>query len=181
LIKPLLLFVETIFMTINKIAQTVFDSFDNTDIVLAILNHNGTYVANKLDIFEQVFSDSRLLDELCRRVDDGQEPLISQVDGFLVAASGLSNGLKNIGYAIMLLPADSTSSPQADSFKSVDSTPSAQLRTGLLTAGDFIEIILEQFSTIAGLIEANRQLRDASETAESRHFAFEMPSLTALN
>jgi len=162
LIKSPLLFVETIIMIINQVAHTVFDSFANTDIVLAILNHNGSYVANKLDVFEQVFSERTLLDELCRRVDDGQEPLISQIDDFLIAASGLSNGFKNIGYAIMLLPAGSTNSPQADSIKSID----------------FIEIILEQFSQIAGLIEQNQQLRDSSETEKT---IFEMPVLTNVN
>ena len=141
-------------MTINKIAHTVFDSFANTDIVLAVLNHNGSYVANKLDVFEQVFAERALLEELCRKVDDGQEPLISQIDGFLVAASSLSNGFKRVGYSIMLLP--------AESFKSFD----------------LIEIILEQFSQIARLIEQNQQLRDFHGTEKT---VFEMPILAGVN
>jgi hypothetical protein len=142
-------------MTINQIAQAVFDGFDNTDIVVAILNRSGSYVSNRLDIFERVFAEQRLLDELCRRVDDGQEPLISQIDGYLVAACGLSSGFDGIGYAIMLLPGDSF----GKSFEHLD----------------FIEIILEQFSLVAGLIEQNQQLRDYSEAvkteAESTAFA----------
>ncbi len=141
-------------MTINQIAHAVFDSFASTDIVLAILNHNGSYVANKLDVFEEVFSDQRLLDELCRRVNDGQEPVISQIDGFFVAAAGLSNGFEQVGYAIILLP--------AESFGHID----------------FIEIILEQFSTIAGLIEQNQQLKDSIETEKT---IFDMPALTSVN
>ncbi|MGB8226589.1 MAG: hypothetical protein WCE45_06985 [Sedimentisphaerales bacterium] len=141
-------------MTINQIAQSVFGSFADTDIVLAILNHNGSYVSNKLDIFERVFADQRLLDELCRRVDDGQEPLFSQIDSYFIAASGLSCGFEGIGYAVMLLP--------AESFISVD----------------FIEIILEQFSTIAGLIEENQQLRESSEIEKT---IFEVPVLTSVN
>jgi len=162
LIKRLLLFDETIAMTINQIAQSVFGSFADTDIVLTILNHNGSYVSNKLDIFERVFSDQRLLDELCRRVDDGQEPLFSQIDSYFIAASGLSSGFEGIGYAVMLLP--------AESFKSVD----------------FVEVILGQFSTIAGLIEENQQLRESGEIEKTifcrkASHSGEMPVLTSVN
>jgi hypothetical protein len=141
-------------MTINQIAQSVFDSFADTDIVLGILNHNGSYVSNKLDIFERVFADQRLLDELCKRVNDGQEPLFSQINEYFIAASGLSSGIEGIGYAVLLLP--------VESFRSVD----------------FVEVILEQFSTIAGLIEQNQQLKESGEIEKT---IFEMPVLTSVN
>lgn len=166
LIKRLLLFDETIAMTINQIAQAVFGSFADTDIVLGILNHNGSYVSNKLDIFERVFADQRLLDELCRRVDDGQEPVFSQINEYFIAASGLSccgaSRREGIGYAVMLLP--------AESFKSLD----------------FIEVVLEQFSTIAGLIEENQRLRESGEIEKTIfcHKASpngEMPVLASVN
>jgi hypothetical protein len=159
LIKYVLLFAENSSdMTINQIAQAVFNSFANTDIVVAILNHNGSYVSNKLDVFEQVFAERNLLDELCSRVDDGQEPLISQIDGFIVAASCLSSGLENVGYSVMLLPACS-----------FGNTPESV---------DFIEIMLEQFSLIAGLIEQNQQLKDFSESGQ---IVFELPVFANLN
>jgi hypothetical protein len=145
-------------MIINQIAQVVFDSFANTDIVLAILNHNGSYVSNKLDIFERVFAERQLLDEFCRRVDDGQEPLFSQIDSYFIAACGISNGFDGIGYAVMLLP--------VCSFRS---TPENF---------DFIEIILEQFSLIAGLIERNQQLRDSGEDEQ---MVFDLPVFAGVN
>jgi hypothetical protein len=173
LVKGLLLCVEIILtwfmqmlwngkMTINKIAQMVFDSFGDTDIVIAIIARSGSYVSNRLDIFERIFAERSLLDELCRRVDDGCEPLISQIDGYFVAASGLSSGFDGIGstssplvgYAIMLLPACSFGQ-------------SEHLDFGFDSAHHFIEIILEQFSVIAGLIEQNRQLKDYSETEKT--------------
>lgn len=141
-------------MTINKIAHAVFDSFDNTNVVIAILNKNGSYVANKLDVFEEVFAEPAILDELCRKIDDGQEPLISQIDGFVIAASSLFSGFEQIGYSIMLIP--------IETFKSFD----------------FIEVILQQFSQIAGLIEQNQQLRESSQVEQS---VFEMPVLTNVN
>ncbi len=144
LVKPRLFPAEVSFdMIINRIASMVFDSFADTDVVVAILNHNGSYVASRLDVFEKVFCDRGLLDGLCRRVDDGQEPLIAHIDGFLVAASSLSAGFNGIGYVVMLLPGSSQQS------------------------FEHIEIILEQFSLIAGLIEQNQQLRDYSESGKS--------------
>jgi len=145
-------------MIINQIAHTVFDSFANTDIVVAILNHNGSYVSNKLDVFERIFAERILLDELCRRVDDGQEPLIAHIDGYLVAASGLSAGFNGVGYAVMLLP--------AGSFGNIPESL------------DFIEIILEQFSLIAGLIEQNQQLKDYSGAVKTD---VELPAFANVN
>jgi hypothetical protein len=145
-------------MTINQIAQVVFDSFANTDIVLAVLNHNGSYVSNRLDVFEQVFAERTLLDGICRRVDDGQEPVLTQISGFLVAATGISSGLDGMGYAVMLLP--------ARSFE------------GAFEHLDFIEIILEQFSIIGGLIEQNQQLRNPSESAKN---TIDLASLATIN
>jgi len=157
-------------MTINQIAQSVFGSFADSDIILGILNHNGSYVSNRLDIFERVFADQRLLDELCRRVDDGQEPVFSQINEYFIAASGLSSGFEGIGYAVILL--------SAESFRSVDSTDSRQV--------DFVEVILEQFSTIAGLIEQNQQLKESGEIEKTifchkASLSGEMPVLTSVN
>lgn len=163
LIKRLLVFVEIISMTINKIAQVVFDSFANTDIVLAILNRNGSYVSNKIEVFEQVFSEGKLLEELRRKIDDGHEPLITQIGEFLVAASALSADFNSMGYVIMLLPASTSSEGSGHSSEKspeyLDSTGSRQV--------ELIEIILEQFSLIAGLIEQNQQLIEYSETIKT--------------
>ena len=87
-------------MTINKIASTVFESFEDTDIILTIVARSGSYVSNKINVFEEVFSEPNLLEELCRRIDDGCEPLISRIGGYLIAASSVND----TGYAIMLLP-----------------------------------------------------------------------------
>lgn len=136
-------------MIIEQIAKLVFEKFPD-DIVLAILGRDGSLIANKPEIFRQVFPVNNLLNELCARVDDGHEPLISQVDGHLVAASGLSTDTGSIGYAVMLMPNDS---PE----KSIE-------------CHDFIEIILEQFSLIAALVDLNQQLT-CTNRAEMGSFA----------
>jgi hypothetical protein len=126
-------------MIINQIAHMIFDSFQDTGIVLAILNRNKSYVSNKLEIFEKVFTEQKLLESLCCKIDDGCEPLMTQIGEYLVAAESLGD----IGYVVILLPR-------------CDFKESSEY-LGL------IEIILEQFSVLAGLVEQNQQLRDYGE------------------
>jgi hypothetical protein len=128
----------------------VFDSFESTGLIVAILGRTGSYVSNKLDVFETVFADQRVLDGLCRRIDDGHEPLTTRINGYLVAASALTSGFDCIGYVVMLLPADTSE-------KSIDCL-------------DFVEIMLNQCSLIADLVEQNQQLKQSAET-ESASFA----------
>ncbi|MBU1260305.1 MAG: hypothetical protein KJ757_07215 [Planctomycetes bacterium] len=116
-------------MTINKIARTVFDSFQNSDIILTILDRTGSYVSNKVDVFKQVFSKQELLDNLCGRIDDDCEPLIAQLGDYSVAAAGFSANGSFGGYAVMLLPGCNLE-------KAVGCT-------------DFLEIILSQISLLA--------------------------------
>jgi hypothetical protein len=125
-------------MIIEQIAKLIFEKLANNDIVVAILGRDGSFIANKPEIFSKVFSDHKLLKELCVRIDDGCEPLISQVNSHTVAASDLSTDSGSIGFVVMLLPGNS---PE----KSIESH-------------DFIEIILEQFSLIAALVELNQQI-----------------------
>ncbi|MBN1786884.1 MAG: hypothetical protein JW806_00650 [Sedimentisphaerales bacterium] len=130
-------------MIIEQIAELVFNRFSDSDIVLAILDRDGSFIANDPEVFGRVFPSGRMLGELCDKIDDGCEPLISQVDGHFVAASGISANLNSIGYAVILLPADN---PE----KSIE-------------YHDFIEIILEQFSLIASLVLANHRLANHNQ------------------
>ncbi|MDD5134513.1 MAG: hypothetical protein PHP01_03770 [Phycisphaerae bacterium] len=125
-------------MTIDQITEMMFDNLDSTDIVLAVLGRNGSCVSNRPEIFTKVFADQKLHENLCCKIDDGAEPVISKVDDCLVVASSLCAGIKNLGYVVMLLPGYS---PEK-SFEYLD----------------FIEIIMNQFSLLAGVIEENRQL-----------------------
>lgn len=134
-------------MTIDQTARMMFDSIDNTDIVLAILGRNGSCMSSRPEVFAKVFADQKLLEDLCSKIDDGAEPVISKVDDCLVVASSLCAGVKNLGYAVMLLPGYS---PEK-SFEYLD----------------FIEIIMDQFSLLAGVVEQNRQLAESDKALES--------------
>ncbi len=124
-------------MTINKIAQAVFDSFQDSEIIIAIVDRNGSYVSNKIHLFEQIFSKQELLEQLCQKIDDGCEPLMDQVGDYLVAASGFSANGSWGGYTVMLIP-------NCNLHKAVGCT-------------DFLEIILSQVSIVAEKVALQSQ------------------------
>lgn len=113
----------------EKTTQLIFDSFENTDIAVALISKDGDCIANRPEVFDKVFSNQKLLEGLCQKIDDGQEPLITFVDDFLVAASGLSTGDDDISYAVMIVP---------------DCSPERAI-----SCMDFVEIILSQISQLA--------------------------------
>ncbi len=112
-------------MVIDRIARTVLESFEETEIVVAIVDREGCYVSNQTDVFETVFSDPRMLDEICRKIDDGCEPVITQMDGFLAAGASIND----VGYSILLVP--NYSADKAAAYY------------------DFIEIVLSQIGVLS--------------------------------
>ncbi len=121
----------------EKIAQLVFDCFGDSDITFALISKDTGCIANNPDVLNTVFSNQKLLDNLCRQIDDGNEPLVTRVDDFLVAATGLSAADENIGYVIMIMPGCSLQN----------------------SAGctNLIEIILRQISLLASQVAHNTQ------------------------
>jgi hypothetical protein len=116
-------------MIMEKATQPIFDSFENTDIAVALISKDGDCIANRPEVFDKIFSNQELLESLCRRIDDGQEPLMTCLDDSLVVASGLSTGDDDISYAVMIVP---------------DCSPERAI--GCM---DFVEIILSQISQLA--------------------------------
>jgi hypothetical protein len=76
------------------------ESFEESEIILAIADREGCYVSSKVDVFEQVFSDPQMIDEMCRKIDDGCEPAITQMGSYLAAGAAIDN----VGYSILLVP-----------------------------------------------------------------------------
>ena len=137
-------------MVIEQTAQMMFNNIDCSDIVLAVLGRDGSCTSSRPDVFAKVFANQGLLRDLCSKIDDGCEHLISRIDDCLIIGSSLSSGADSIGYVIMLLPGYS---PEK-SFEYLD----------------FIEIIMEQFSLLAGVIEQNQHLAGLSQSAQTDNF-----------
>ncbi|HAL46089.1 MAG: hypothetical protein A2Y12_13160 [Planctomycetes bacterium GWF2_42_9] len=87
-------------MIIDRIARTVMENFEESEIILAIVDRDGCYVSSKMDAFEEVFADPQMLDEICRKIDDGCEPATAIMGNYMVAGSSIND----VGYSILLVP-----------------------------------------------------------------------------
>ena len=140
----------------NQTAKLVFESFESTDITFALISKHGSCTANKPDIFVKIFNRRNLLEAVCARIDDGDEPVMICVDDSLVVASGLSTG-GDSGYIIMILPGYS---PE----KAAECT-------------EFIEVILNQISLLAQQVECNIE----SSCFDGLAYDCQLPTGPALN
>ena len=121
----------------EQIAKEVFSVLAGQDTALAILDPGGTFWATD-DRFSEVFADQEHLRRLCERIDDGDDPIITQIDDFSVVAAQLATNQINCGYLIIILPGYN---PETT-----------------MVSMDLIEIVIGQMGLIAGLIEKNNRL-----------------------
>jgi hypothetical protein len=105
----------------------------------------------KLNISEQ------FLKELCVKIDDGAEPVVTQIDDYSIVAAELSTERNNHGYAIFALPGYNPEST--------------------LVNIDLIEMLLNQLSLIARLIEKNNLLYEV----QMKHYRMCSQGEIALN
>lgn len=120
-------------MTIEAIARTVLDSFEDSDVVLAIIDKDGNYVSSDIETFEEVFSQPEMLERVCQRIDDGCEPLVFRMGDYLMAASSVNTS----SYSILLVPNYSLEKKAA--------------------YNDFVEIILNQIAILAEKSKSDSQ------------------------
>jgi hypothetical protein len=141
---------------LNQTAQLVFESFENTDITFALISNQGHCITSRPKVVAEVFSNQKLLDSLCQRIDDGDEPTMAYIGDYLVAASGLSIDEDNNGFIIMILPGYTPEKTTASM--------------------DFIEVILSQISMLAR--EVGRNMESSLRGAP---FDFQLMTEAALN
>jgi len=122
----------------EQIAGQVFDGFSEKDCLVAIIGKDGNYWPSDSEKFEKFDIDEQLLKELCARVDDGAEPVVTQIGNYGVAVAQLATERVNCGYLMIA---------------------SEERGGGSISANmDIIEIIFDQINVIAGLIEKNNRL-----------------------
>jgi hypothetical protein len=141
---------------LNQTAQLVFESFENTDITFALVSKQGRCITNRPNIVSEVFSNQKLLDSLCQRIDDGDEPTMAYVGDYLVAGSGLLIDEDNNGFVIMILPGYTPEKASASM--------------------DFIEVILSQI-----LLLAREVGRNMESSLTGAPFDFQLMTEGALN
>jgi len=104
------------------------------------MDRNGnTWPSDSVELAKLDMSES-FLKELCAKIDDGAEPIVTQINDCSIIAEQLATEQTNCGYVLIALPQYSPEST--------------------LINIDLIEIVLNQLRLIARLIEKNNMLYD---------------------
>lgn len=123
---------------IEQIARQVFDILPEGGPVLVITDKEGNFWPSDSERFAELNLSESYLKEVCAKVDDGVEPVVSAAGNCSIVAVQLATERTNCGYVIVALQRYSPESTLANI--------------------DIIEMFLNQIGLIARLIEKNNLL-----------------------
>jgi hypothetical protein len=122
----------------EQLGRELFDVLPENGPIIAIINRDGNCWPSDSERFSRLNISENFFKELCAKVDDGEEPVITEVNECSIIASQLITDKTNCGYVIVALPGYSTESDLANI--------------------NLVEIMLIQIGLIAKLIEKNNLL-----------------------
>jgi hypothetical protein len=122
----------------EQIAREVFDVLPERGPMLVIMDRDGSYWPSHPEEFAALNLGESLLGDLRAKVDDGAEPVITQVGETSVTVAQLATDQTNCGYVVVILP---RCSPES-----------------ILTHIDLVEALLSQVTLIARLVEKTAAL-----------------------
>jgi len=124
----------------EQIARQIFDILPEQGPIMVIIDRDGNCWPSNSENFSTLNISESFLKELCAKIDDGAEPVVTQTDGLSIVATQLATERTNCGYVIIALPQYNPEST--------------------LINIDLIEILLNQTGLIAKLIEKNNLLHE---------------------
>jgi len=124
----------------EQVARQIFDALPEDGPIVAIMNRDGDCWLSSPEGFSRLGISRPLLLELWAKVDDGVEPATAQLGDASVTAAQLATDRTNCGYVVV---AQRRQNPE-----------SAMMNMNL------IEVMLNQVTLIARLIERNNQLNE---------------------
>jgi hypothetical protein len=122
----------------EQIARQVFDSVPEGGPLVLIMDRRGNRWPSDSEKFATLNLSESFLEELGAKIDDGDEPIITQAGEFSLIATGLATDRSNCGCVMVAVPQFSPES----TFHNID----------------LIEMLLNQFNVIAKLIEKSNLL-----------------------
>jgi len=122
----------------EQIARQIFDLLPEDGPMMVIISKEGNCWPSNAEGFTKLGITDGYIKELCAKINDGQEPIITNVNGFGLVITALATERSDCGYIMIVLPNYSPESTMAN--------------IGL------IEILLSQVGLIAHLIEQNNTL-----------------------
>ena len=126
------------FVLNEQIARQLFEVLPEQGPIMVIMDRDGNIWPSNSEEFAKLNISESFLKELCAKIDDGAEPIITQANDCSVIATQLATEQNNCGYVIIALPQYSPEST--------------------LINIDLIEMLLNQVGLIAKLIEKNNLL-----------------------
>jgi hypothetical protein len=124
----------------EQIARQLFDILPEDGPVMVIVSRKGNYWPSNAEGFAKLGITDGFIKDLCAKVDDGAEPIITQVNDFSIVATALATERTDSGYIMLALP---------------NYSPESTLANITL-----IEILLSQVGLIAHLIEQNNLIHE---------------------
>ena len=119
----------------EQIARQVFDTIPEGGPLVLIMDRRGNRWPSNSEELSRLNLSESFLDDLCAKIDDGDEPIVTQVHEYSIIAVGLTTDKSDCGCVMIAVP---QSSPES-TFSNIN----------------LIEMLLNQFSVIAKLIEKN--------------------------
>ena len=145
------------FVLNEQIARQVFEILPEGGPLMMIMDGQGNTWPSDSHDFAELKIDESLLREVCTKIDNGDEPVMTQIDDCSIVAAQLATDRSNCGYVIIALPKYSPES--------------------MLANIDLIEMLLSQLSLIAKLIEKNNHLYEV----QMKHYRVAADSEIASN
>ncbi len=126
------------FVLNEQIARQVFEVLPERGPLMLIMDREGNNWPSDSEELAKLNISESFLKELCAKIDDGAEPVVTQVNDCSIIAAQLVTEHTNCGYVLVALPQHS---PEAT-----------------LINIDLIEIVINQLGLIARLIEKNNHI-----------------------
>src|SRR4030042_147544 len=127
-----------VFMLNEQIARQVFEVLPEQGPILLIMDRDGNSWPSDSEEYAKLNISESFLKELCAKIDDGAEPVVTQINDCSIVAAQLATERSNCGSGIIALPQYGPEST--------------------LINIDLIEMLLSQLNLIAKLIEKNNLL-----------------------
>jgi hypothetical protein len=122
----------------EQIARQIFETLPEQGPVMAIMTRDGHCWPSDSERFSQLNMSEAFLEQLRIKIDDGEEPVITQAHDASIIGAQLATDRTNCGYVVIALHQYSPEST--------------------LVNIELIEMLLSQVSLIARLIEKNDRL-----------------------
>ena len=140
----------------EQIARQIFELLPERGPVMIIMDRDGNCWPSDFEQFSELNISKEFLKEICGKIDDGAEPVVTQANDCSVVAAQLATEQTNCGYVLLAMPQYSPESALANI--------------------DLIEIVLSQISLVARLIEKNNLLYELQMKQFSVYSGSETPS-----